>query len=233
MLEKAGLSTNLSPSWKMATVRCAKNIARWWMMEHHERRRNSTRICFPGDVSMPRGLVPVAVWLGTREFAGIWRFGAGGEHFKDVEVLGAIGDSKSSALFDALSVYNVAGENTPSWRPFWYRDRFNAWASEILHLPHLPNVGRHCAATRENWCGQEGCSYPYVSTRRITADGDVGVEEREDPSPGPYVNRVCFPRWGAHLVVGEPAWEELEREIEGEEMEDERSEDEMDEEDED
>ena len=83
---------------------------------------------------MPRGLVHVAIWLGTRGFAGIWRFGGGGEHFRDVEVFGAIGNSKSTALFDALTVYNVTGQNLPLWRPYWYRDRFNAWAKEILCL---------------------------------------------------------------------------------------------------
>lgn len=61
----------------------------------------------------------MAIWLGTQEFAGIWQFGGGGEYFRDMEVFGAIGDSKSSALYDALAVYNVSGENSPSWRPFW------------------------------------------------------------------------------------------------------------------
>jgi len=45
---------------------------------------------------MLRGLVPVAIWLGTREYAGIWRIGSVSEHFRDVEVFGAIKDSKSS-----------------------------------------------------------------------------------------------------------------------------------------
>ena len=35
---------------------------------------------------------------GHTEFAGVWQFGGCGEHFRDVEVFGAIGDGESSAL---------------------------------------------------------------------------------------------------------------------------------------
>ena len=219
MLEKAGVQPRITALNLPVIVRCARNIARWWMLEHHERKKSDRRVCFPGDVSMPRGLVPVAIWLGTRKLAGIWRFGGGIEHFRDVEVFGAIGDSRSAALFDALTVYSVAGENHPSWRPFWYRDRFNAWAQEILQLPRLPNIRNHSIEWRDNWCGMVGCPYPYVST---ALGAEVGVHNlpsfiaKEDPSPGPNVNRMCFPHWGAHLVNGEPAWEEVEKEKEEE-----------------
>ena len=51
-------------------LRCAQNIARWWMIDHHKRVEGNVRVSFPGDVVMPRGLVPLALWFGVREYGG-------------------------------------------------------------------------------------------------------------------------------------------------------------------
>ena len=73
------MPTDISLARILAIIHCAKNIVRWWMNEHHEHRKFDRRVCFLGDVLMPRGLVPMAIWLSTREYTGIWRFGSSGE----------------------------------------------------------------------------------------------------------------------------------------------------------
>ena len=48
--------------------------------------------------------MPIALWLGTREYSRIWRHGSA-ETFKVQEVMGTLVDGCMSALSDALSVY--------------------------------------------------------------------------------------------------------------------------------
>lgn len=42
-----------------------ENIARRWLWEHHEHGAEQMRVCPPRDVTMPQGLLPLAIWLGT------------------------------------------------------------------------------------------------------------------------------------------------------------------------
>ena len=76
MAEKTGLDPALTRHWDRDVLRCAENIARWWMVEHKERPREEGRVRFPGVVTIPQGLLPADLWLGTREYAGIWRHGS-------------------------------------------------------------------------------------------------------------------------------------------------------------
>jgi hypothetical protein len=93
MLEKSGAESLDSMPGNSATryrvvLRCARNIAHWWLVEHFERQRGDDRISFPGEVAMQRDLMPLAVWLGVREYGGdlAARRGGGEGCFNDAEV---------------------------------------------------------------------------------------------------------------------------------------------------
>jgi hypothetical protein len=204
MLEKAGISPEIvTEKWDVA-VCCAQNIARWWMIEHVERGVEDDKISYPGEIAMPQGIVPVALWLGMREFGGIWHFGRTAAEYKDHETHGVLGDHKGVAIFDNLSIYGLGAATGPVWRPLWYRSNFVDWAKEILLMPNLPNIARHSPNERENWCGVLRCPYPYVSEYHPPSPGfllpkTVVIVKKESPSPLPFNGRVFLPRWGAHL----------------------------------
>ena len=72
MLEKACLNPHLSRAWILTTVKCAENIARWWLMEERRTTNGAAqdiRVSFPGEVAMPHGLMPAALWLRTRVYS--------------------------------------------------------------------------------------------------------------------------------------------------------------------
>ena len=48
--------------------RCAQDIAYCWVIEHYERVEGNGSVGFPGEVVMPRGLMPLALWLGVCEY---------------------------------------------------------------------------------------------------------------------------------------------------------------------
>jgi len=50
----------------------ADNIARHWIWEHC---KHTPGVNFPGDTAFPQSLMLVTLWLGTREFAGVWLHG--------------------------------------------------------------------------------------------------------------------------------------------------------------
>ena len=55
------------------------------------------------------GFVPITLWLGVQEYGEIWRNGRGGEGlYEDQESLATIGDSRMSALSDALTVHGFS-----------------------------------------------------------------------------------------------------------------------------
>ena len=226
MMEKAGLDPVMSRHWDFLVLRCAENIARWWMLEHHEWPEEEGHVSFPGEVAMPQGLMPAAIWLGTREYAGILRYGGGEGRFRELEVFGALGDSRSTALYDALSVYRTAAHDQPVWRPLWYRDNFTNWATEILRLPCLPSLARHNLEERENWCGLHWCPYPYVHRvvehrPYLLLPKHVSVVQPEDPTPNIRNWRIMNLRWGTYLHAEGPKVAESEEEDEEEEEEDE------------
>ena len=199
MVEKASLDPTLTCRWDRVVLRCAENIARWWMVEHKERPQEEGRVSFPGKVAMPQGLPPAALWLGTREYAGIWRHGSGEGRFRDLEIFGALGDGRTTALFDALAVYGTRVDYEPTWRLLWYRDNFVDWAAEILRRPNLPILARHNPDDRVNWCGLQSCPYPYASrvaapNPALTLSKNVVVIEAEDPAPRLFNLRLMNPR---------------------------------------
>ena len=51
--------------------RVIQNIACWWLIEHYERVEGNSHVSFPGELAMPRGLMPLALWLGVRKYRGI------------------------------------------------------------------------------------------------------------------------------------------------------------------
>ena len=209
MLEKAGLDPALTRRWDYLVLRCAENIARWWMLEHHEWPEGGGRVSFPGEVTMPQGLMPAVLWLGTRDYTGVWRHGGGEGRFRKLEIFGALGNSRTSVLYNVLLVYGTAVQNEPVWRPMWYRDNFNDWAAEILRLPHLPSLARHNLDERGHWCGVLWCPYPYVTKimdpqHNLLVPENVTVLQNEDPSPRDHNWRILNPRWGAYLYLEGP-----------------------------
>ena len=201
MIEKSGVElSNLLASTaekrNRAMLKCARNIARWWLFESHERVKTDDRISYPGEIAMQRGLMPIALWLGTREYGGIWRHG-GAETFEAQEVMGTLGDGRMSALSDALSVYGVHSAGS-TLRPPWYRDKFVEWAEEIANLAVLPDLTKHTTLSRANWCGLRGCPYPYVTEQilapRAEHPGRLVLKERIYPAH--VYERMLYPRWG-------------------------------------
>jgi hypothetical protein len=74
-------------------------------------------VSFPGDTAMLCTMLLAAIWLGKREYSGIWTFG-GCNRFQDLEVFGALRDGRANAVFDTLAVYGQVGQSLPSWHPF-------------------------------------------------------------------------------------------------------------------
>jgi len=206
MMEKSGAEKNdLLPgtagSRHRTAMRCARNIARWWMVEFHERVKKNPRISYPGEVAMPRGLMPIALWLGVCEYGGIWRAGGGDEDFADREQVGYLGDNRVASEYDVFSVYGVSTAGGHVLRPPWYRDRFVEWAEEISRMTHLPDLTKHCSLLRRNWCGTYGCPYPYVTERIIAPSADFPDRQvvKESPTPRHIYERALYPMWGAFL----------------------------------
>src|SRR5258706_16329600 len=90
MVEKAGAETSSilprSPTIRNCVMlQCALNIACWWLVEYNKWVRGNNRVSFPGEVVMLRGLMPVAMWLGVREYGGVWRHGGDEGHYVDTE----------------------------------------------------------------------------------------------------------------------------------------------------
>ena len=62
----------------------------------------------------------VNLWLGVREYGGIWRHGGVDGRYEEHERLGAIGKNWMPALADALSVYGLRTAAGATLRPSWY-----------------------------------------------------------------------------------------------------------------
>lgn len=189
MLEKAGITHTTVRERRSAVLCCADNIARWWMVEHKEFRRRKGKGGFIGDKVMHRDLMPNALWLGMREFGGIWGPGVTENLYNPNERYHFLRKYKNEALLDVLTIRGTATTTGPEWKPIWYRDEFVDWAQEIARMSTLPNVSLHSAKRRENWCGLEKCPYPYVmeyfppSPGRLTLPKGSLVGRKEEPTP--------------------------------------------------
>ena len=176
------------------------------MVEHKERAQEEGRISFPGEVVMPQGLIPVAMWLGTREYVGIWRHGGGEGRFCNLEIFRALGDGHNTALFEVLAVYGTRVDCELTWHLMWYCDNFVDWATEILHHSNLLICTRHNLEDKVNWCGSLSCPYPYAlkivpPNPALTLPKHILVIEAEDPVPWLSNLRLMNPCWGAYLHV--------------------------------
>ena len=149
-------------------LRCAQNIARWWLVEHGERERGSDSISYPGEVAMQQGLMPITLWLGVREYGGIWRHGGGDGQYEGQEWLGFLGDNRMMALSDAMTVYSINHAAGLVLQPTWYCDCFVEWAEEIAGMLVMPDVTNHMSIIRSNWCGRSGCLYPFITQHIFT-----------------------------------------------------------------
>lgn len=225
MLEKAGVRPMLSAKKREAALGCAYNIARWWLIEHQHRASKDTDISFPGEVAMPQGVVPTALWLSMREYGGVWDRGRYPGDYERFENLGFLGDMKGMAVFDALQNYGVGTSLGPVWRPSWYRNNFVEWARDIMNLPELPNVFRHDPKQDRGWCDIATCPYPYVTvTARPVAESPWRAcrLKREDRTPLQFSEQFLGPKWGVHLREASIC-EKVERKVEesGEDSEEE------------
>ena len=86
---------------------CAYNIGRWWMTEHRHRGPEQVNICFPGEIAMPQGMVPSALWMSMREYGGVWDRGRFPGDYEAFEQMGFLGDQKGMVVFDTLQLYGV------------------------------------------------------------------------------------------------------------------------------
>lgn len=225
MVEKSGVEMSEALPGSVAIrnrakLRCARNIARWWLFERRERVKGDDTISTPGEIAMPRGLMPIALWLAIREYGGIWRHGGGEGKFSEVEFFGSLGESRMPSVVDALTVYglNVAADTT--LRPPWYRDRFVEWGEEIANLAVLPDLKRHSSLLRRDWCGLRGCPYPYVTERVIAPTRKVPGRQifKERVFPAYVYERMLYPRWGPTRRDANEAQVEEEEEEEDEGM---------------
>jgi hypothetical protein len=225
LLEKAEIPPALAHQKILLVMRCAENIARWWMREHRERHAHDVRVSFPGDVSLPQALMPLAIWLGTREYAGIWLHSEGGGCYQDGEVMGSFGESKLKAVYESIAVYSGAFQAQHVWCPPWYRNRFVEWALEVAAvqatIDEFIMVSRSQPGQELDWCRIAGCPYPYVTERvEVRQEGDELVREVVKESRGHirhYAHRI-YPRWGAYLLSDNVVMEDLDREEDKEEV---------------
>ena len=54
------------------------------MLEHYERVKGNDHVRFPGELAMQQGLMPIAIWLGVREYGGVWGHGVGSRSLRSL-----------------------------------------------------------------------------------------------------------------------------------------------------
>lgn len=211
-MEKAGGPPMTDIASVQPAIHCAENIARQWMWEHAKRSSERSGIrSYPGDSTFPVNLMPAALWLGVRKYAGIWFHGSVGGRFSKHEVHGYLGDSRLAVLSDAIGLFSVGAHSGAAWRPVWYRGNFMHWAVNLVDYTRQRNVEFVMELSRRGqetgWCELEGCPYPYVTRRSYgfqSADilnPEVARVSRV-PEAGDY--RSIRPHWGARRRRRQP-----------------------------
>jgi hypothetical protein len=56
---------------------------------------------------MPQSLMSSAIWLGMREYTGIWLHGEGAGRFRERETLGFLGDSRMSVINSSMAIFGT------------------------------------------------------------------------------------------------------------------------------
>lgn len=206
LLEHAGAPSLSTHRSIRAAIRCAENIARRWLWEHQEREESARGVNFPGDTAFPSNLMPAAIWLGTREYAGVWLHGGTGTRYGDRETFGMLGDSRLVTLGEAMRIFGINLEEGVVWRPHWYWDHFEHWTVNFTRYVRDARPTLEMENTRPwqemSWLGLVGCPYPYVTASwdRVTLEFlDNPSVERVSRSQTP-VARSLRPRWGAYLT---------------------------------
>lgn len=72
-IELAGGLSGTVESRSRVILRCARGVARWWVIEYYEREKGTIALAFRRYCNATRGLKQIAVWLGVAEYDGIWR----------------------------------------------------------------------------------------------------------------------------------------------------------------
>lgn len=157
---------------------------------------------------MPLEMMPLAIWLGTREYAGVWLHGAG-RRYSDREMFGFLGDGRTALISEAMNIYGNESRTrrTRAWNAAWYRNYFTHWAISLIHFKTRSReeieLRRSGEGQQNAWCGLAGCPYPYVTVSQVAVvpyarlDHDVG---KEVCGWSTDVHHDLRPRWGAYVV---------------------------------
>ena len=218
MLEKVGAPLLNTERNLHSAVRCAENVAQRWMWEHQERGLGNTRISFPGDSSLPQSLMPTAIWLGAREYGGIWLHGGGGGRYDEREVFGFLGDGRLVVLSEAAGVFWGGSYSGRVFGAFWYRNRFMHWAINLVRFWSRNRVEFVMEQSRQGqetmWCGLEGCPYPYVTMSPVGLTAYEHLDQsmaRESRVAEIEIRRDIRPQWGAFVTDRRPVVRNLNR----------------------
>ena len=148
--------------------------------------------------------MPAALWLGVREYTGIWFHGSIGGCFSDHEVHSYLGDSCLAVLSNAIGLFSVGAHLGAAWRLVWYWGNFMHWAVNLVDYTQQRNVEFVMELRRRGqemgWCELEGCPYLYV-TRQLYGFQSTNILNPEVvrvsrvPKAGDY--RSIRPHWGA------------------------------------
>lgn len=152
-------------------------------------------------------MMPTALWLGTREYSGVWLHGGERGRFSEREVFGFLGDGRMAVLSEATRRYGSEHDGSRVLSPPWYRDRFVHWAIGFIHFWSRYRgdfvLERSRPGQGDVWCGVEGCPSPYVTIVQVAPvafhrlDPSVG---RESSEANGELSRAIRPHWGAFLT---------------------------------
>ena len=150
--------------------------------------------------------MPVALWLGVREFAGVWINESRPRIGRD-EVFSFLGDARLAVLADAMTIYGLEPSRGVAWSPGWYRDNFVHWALQYVRLPAATiesivfTDSRRTPTQELSWCGVAGCPYPYVTVGAVRLSSPSNIDPNATrESRSPEINpRTIRPQWGAYV----------------------------------
>ena len=203
MLEKAGCSPLRSRCSFRAILRCAGNIARRWIWEHHERWPSDRGMSFPGDSSLHQAMMPTARRVGEHKYFGVWLHGGELGPFMEREFLG---DDRMATLSEAARAYGSEHDGGRAPSPPWYRSNFVHWAITFIHFWSRFRgdfvLERSQPGEDTAWCGVEGCPYPYVTAFQVAPvpfrrlDPNAARETRETEG---NLRRSTRPHWSTFI----------------------------------
>jgi len=84
--------------------------------------------------------MPTAIWLGVREYGGIWLHGGGGGCYDEWEVFGFLGDGRLVVLSEAAGVFWGGSYTGRVFGAFWYCNCFMHWAINLVCFCAMESV---------------------------------------------------------------------------------------------